>query len=516
MKSVEREAVWLDLRLVPAALTGWAVTATGIGWSFGASLVTALAAVVISTAAAWWGSGRADFDVVVRNAGAGLLAVALIGTGFAIATWLRVDDLAHHPIADRYGSVAVVIVTPSETPRALNGGRLMFRGSLHDVAGDEMSGRVVVFASVSAFSELTVGQPARFRARIGRPNRRDLSVAMLSAVGQPTLGEAAPIQRVAGDVRIGFADAARVVLPADQAAMLPALVLGDTSAVSGQTVAEFRAAGLTHLTAVSGANVTIVCGTVLFTAALVGPRAAVALAAAALVAFVVIVLPSASVLRAAVMGAITLLALATHRRRQAIPALSATVIVLLIAVPHLAVDVGFALSVSATAGLVVIAPVWSRRLTDRGWPKPLADGLCVAVAAQLVTAPLVAGIAGTVSVVAVLANLAVAAVIPPITVIGTAAAALCTLWPAAAQLLIRFTGPLLWWLLRAARWAAGVPGATVPVPSGLLGVFTVAAAGVALLLLWRWRWVRFGIGGAAMCLLAWAVSGHLVGTVGPA
>ena len=89
--------------------------------------------------------------------------------------------------------------------------------------------------------------------------------------------------------------------------MLPALVLGDTSAVTAQTTAEFRTSGLTHLTAVSGANVTIVCGAVLLTAAMVGPRLAVGLAGLALVAFVIVVQPSASVMRAAVMGAITLL-----------------------------------------------------------------------------------------------------------------------------------------------------------------------------------------------------------------
>ena len=115
----------------------------------------------------------------------------------------------------------------------------------------------------------------------------------------------------------------------------------------------------------------------------------------ALIAFVVVVQPSASVLRAAVMGAITLFAVVSQRRRQAIPALSACVLVLMIAAPELAVDVGFALSVSATAALVVIAPVWSRRLVDRGWPKPLADAVSVAAAAQLVTAPLVAGMSGT-------------------------------------------------------------------------------------------------------------------------
>ncbi len=296
-----------------------------------------------------------------------------------------------------------------------------------------MSGRVVVFASVAGFAELTAGQPAAFKARIARPTRRDLTVAVLSATGEPTLGEAAPIQRAAQRVRTAFATAARWSLPADQAAMLPALVLGDTSALTGETTAEFRASGLTHLTAVSGANVTIVCGAVLLSAALVGPRVAVALAALALVAFVIVVQPSASVLRAAVMGAITLLAVVSHRRRQAIPVLSASVIALMIGAPELAVDIGFALSVSATAALVVIAPAWSRRLVARGWPKPLADAVSVAVAAQLVTAPLVAAISGTFSVVAVAANLAVAGVIAPITVIGTAAAALSALWPAAAS-----------------------------------------------------------------------------------
>ena len=291
--------------------------------------------------------------------------------------------------------------------------------------GHEAAGRVVVFASAAAFSELSAGRPVGFRAQVGRPTRQDLTVAVLSATGEPTWGEAATVYRVADEIRAGFADAARGALPADQAAMLPALVLGDTSALPQQTTAEFRASGLTHLTAVSGANVTIVCGAVLLSAGLVGPRVAVVLAAFALLAFVIVVQPSASVLRAAVMGAITLLAVVSHRRRQAMPALSATVLALMIASPELAVDVGFALSVSATAALVVIAPVWSRRLVGRGWPKPLADAVCVAVAAQLVTAPLIAGISGTFSVMSVAANLAVAAVIPPITVVGTAAAALC-------------------------------------------------------------------------------------------
>lgn len=495
----------LDLRLVPAALTSWAVTGAGIVWHIAGSVAAALGAVAATAAVGWWGSGRRT-EADWTGLGASVLAVVVVATAFGIAIGLRVDQLRHHPVTQRYGTVAAVVVTPTESPRALGGNRTMFRGSLLSVDGREMSGRVVAFASSTDFGDLTANTPVAFRARIGRPTRRDLSVAVLSAVGEPTYGEPAAIHRGAHEVRAGFAHAARRSLPADQAAMLPALVLGDTTGVPKQTTADFRTASLTHLTAVSGANVTIVCGAVLLTAGLIGPRAAVGLAAVALLAFVVVVQPTASVLRAAVMGAITLLAVLSHRRRQAIPALAASVLVLLIGSPELAVDVGFALSVSATAALVVLAPVWSRRLVDRGWPKSAADAVSVATAAQLVTAPLVAGMAGTVSVVSVAANIAVAPVIPPITVVGTAAAALGRIWPAGADLLIRFTGPEVWWLLNVARWAAAVPGASVPVPSGLPGLMLIAAGGVAAVIAWRWRWVRVVAGAVVVCLLAWTVS----------
>jgi competence protein ComEC len=103
-------------------------------------------------------------------------------------------------------------------------------------------------------------------------------------------------------------------------------------------------------------------------------------------------------------------------------------------------------------------------------------------------------------------------------VLGSAAAVLCILWPTGAQLLIRFAGPELWWVLTVAQWAADVPAATVPVPSGTAGVLVVGGATAAILLLalrlWRWRWFRLvvGLGGAGVVIweLAWSLSG-LVG-----
>jgi competence protein ComEC len=106
---------------------------------------------------------------------------------------------------------------------------------------------------------------------------------------------------------------------------------------------------------------------------------------------------------------------------------------------------------------------------------------------------LIAAISGQLSLVSVLANLLVAPVIPPITILGTAAAAVGWAWPGVAQLLIRFTGPELWWLLHVARWSAAAPGAVVQVPDGWAGalVLVAASAGLTLALVW-WRRRRAG------------------------
>lgn len=495
----------VDLRLVPAALMAWAVTAAGICWGIG-PLLSAVCAVVAS---AWWLAGRClgGRAAGLRASAVGVAGVAVVGVGFGLAAGLRSEAAIHHPLARRVGATVEVTVNPTESPRTVGGGRLVFRADLVDA---EEGGRVVVFGAAHEFAGLDAGRPVRFRARVSKPDRRDLTVAVLTAVGRPAFGQASMLQRTAAAIRARLASTAREVLPTGQAAVLPGLVLGDTSAIPAKVTAQFRTVGLTHLTAVSGANVTIVCGAVLLGAAFIGPRAAAVLAAAVLLAFVIVVQPSASVLRAAVMGSITLIAVFSARRRQVIPALSSAVIALMLTAPQLAVDIGFALSVSATAALAVLAPAWSARLVQRGWPKAPADAVTLAVAAQLVTAPLIAAISGRFSLVAVIANICAAPVIPPITLLGTAAAVLGPIWPAAAGLLLRFTGPELWWLLTVAATAGSLPGAAIPAPSGWAGLVIVGAAMVVSVLLWRNRWFRLTALAAGLCALAWSLSG-LVG-----
>ena len=122
------------------------------------------------------------------------------------------------------------------------------------------------------------------------------------------------------------------------------------------------------------------------------------------------------------MGSVALVGVAVAGRGQAVRALLASVVVLLLVDPWLARSWGFALSVAATAGLVMMARRWSAALP--GWmPEPVRDGVGVAVAAQVATLPLVVALSGQVALLSVVANLLATPAVAPATVLGAAAAA---------------------------------------------------------------------------------------------
>jgi competence protein ComEC len=175
------------------------------------------------------------------------------------------------------------------------------------------------------------------------------------------------------------------------------------------------------------------------------------------------------VLRAAVMGAITLVALASGRQRAALPALGAAICMLLLLDPGLAVDAGFALSVAATAAIVALAPGWSKRLQSHRWPRLLADAVAVSGAAGVVTAPIIAGLSGAVSLVSLPANLLAAPAVAPATVLGLAATLLAWLLPPVADGLTWLAGWPVRWLVLVADRAAAVPDGATGWPAGRVG-----------------------------------------------
>ncbi|GAB2687405.1 ComEC/Rec2 family competence protein [Saccharopolyspora gloriosae] len=489
----------LDLRLVPAALVTWAVTLVGLlgGWVPAAVLACSSAVLLV---AAWSVRGRAW-----RN---GLLAVLIIAGVAAAGVAVRAHAVSAHPlrVAAQQGERVTLRATLAEPPRPLQGAsygarraqdRSLAHVRLSSVDTGEgktrVGGRALLLVPTAQWRTLIAGQEMTVTGRAVPPRGGELLAAAVQVNRPPTQVLPPPgWQRVAEDLREGLRSTSRAVLGPAAAGLLPGLVVGDTGRLPPEVVEQFDTAGLTHLMAVSGANLAIVCGAVLLVLRLAGagPVPSSVGAGLAMAGFVVLAGPEPSVLRAAVMGAITLFALALGRERSALPTLSASVIGLLLLAPGLATTVGFALSVAATAGLVLLAPVWAGAMHARGVPVGIAESLAVPAAAHLVTAPLVAAISGEVSLVAVAANLLAGPLVAPATVLGVAATVLAPISAALAAALVWLAGPELEWVLAVARHASAVPGASFGWPSGVLGGALLAVLSVIALIVLRGRIAR--------------------------
>lgn len=204
------------------------------------------------------------------------------------------------------------------------------------------------------------------------------------------------------------------------AALVPGLVLGDTTGQSDELTGAMRGSGLSHLTAVSGGNVAIVLGFFLAVFLLFGfcTRSLIIIAAIVLASYVLIVGFDASVLRASIMGSITLLAVLTQRAISTAWTLVLAVYLLTVFNPWLWLNWGFLLSVTATAALVWFSPKIIQLIS---WPKPydiMTALLAATFAASWATAPVLAVLTGEISTVTLLANFLAAPLVAITTILG--------------------------------------------------------------------------------------------------
>ncbi|MBL7500131.1 ComEC/Rec2 family competence protein [Frankia sp. CN7] len=469
-------------RMTPARTTLARTTANAPVASASAAMIrppegrTTAAAVLVATVAGL-SAGVFVAGVGGQDLRSGVLAQLAARAATVDAELVVTDD--PRPIAGRPGSPAGRVAVPARLVRVSAARGATGSGAAGGVAA-RLDVPVLVLAGGDGWPRLLPSTRVAVTARLVAPRPGDQIGALLLVRGPPRLTRG-PVwyQRVAGVLRADLR-AAATVLPQPVQGLLPALIDGDVSGLDPQLRDDFRAAGLTHLTAVSGGNVAILTGAVL--AALrrtrVGLRSRALWAAGTIIAFAVVARPSASVLRAGAMGLLGALATGTGRGSAVLPALSATVSALVLAQPELALSAGFALSVLATAGIVVLAPGWrdrlARRLPERlGW---LADGAAVAAAAQVACLPVVAWIGGGVSLVAIPANIAAAVVVAPVTVLGVIALAAGPVSGEVARLAAWLAGWPCRWLVLVARTAAGVPGGHLRWPGGPLGALAALAA----------------------------------------
>jgi competence protein ComEC len=306
-------------------------------------------------------------------------------------------------------------------------------------------------------------------------------------------GPIEPVQALES-VRRGAADALAAVLPEPEAGLAAGILIGLRDRVDRDLAADFTTAGVSHVVAISGWNIAIVAAAVGALGGRLGRRRRSVLTMLAIVAYVVVSGASPSVVRAAAMAGVVLLARESGRAGRAAAALGWAVTLLLLADPGLIADAGFQLSSLATAGLIAWAtPLGDRigRLAGGRVPRWLAEGLGVSLAAQAATLPVVLVSFGRLALLAPLANLLIVPVVPIAMAAGgvalAAGLAAAVGLPAVVATVLALPGWCsLTIMVAIARFAADVPyaSATLEPPANLVGA---ALALLGLCAADRWR-----------------------------
>lgn len=512
-----------DLRLAPAAAALWALAGVGVhggGPMLLAALATAVA-IVLLVAVLTRGGGMA------RTLGAHL-GLVLIGCVLLVPAALRhetaVTTLEDAATQRLVLEVDVEILGEPEVP---DSGPAWARG------GRQVLGRTVPGPARIGRSASTVGE-VRVLIRAEGP--------VAEEVGGLRSGDRVQLRgtvRTAGDLvvlvpsRVGTAGAEqgpRIVLrdrareatarlPADEAALIRGMTTGDTQGLSTRAEEAMRRAGISHLVAVSGANIALVLAAVLVPLLLIGVRrrARIVLAATVCGGYVLLVGPEPSVLRAVTMAAPLLLARFIGVRASPVAALALTVALWASLDPVTASSAGFVLSALATAAILILAPPLARALSSmsRGrLGERAALVLAVPLVAQAACTPVLVLLTPEVSVWAVAVNMAVAPIVAPATVLGMVALLLAVISPALAGPVYDVAAGGAHLVLLTALTADALPGARIPVPegaAGALGAIVLLTLGAAALAARRRRMVRFAAVAVLVAVLAPPVAMRLPG-----
>ena len=205
---------------------------------------------------------------------------------------------------------------------------------------------------------------------------------------------------------------------------------------------------------------------------------------AAVLAYAMLLDSEGSVIRSLAMGLLGAYAMLRGSGRQSLAALQTTVLICLLAAPHLAVDMGFALSVTATSALILLGPPLIRLLM-RVMPVFCAEMLAAPIVASLWCTPLILAMSGKVPLYSVPANLIAAPLAPLSMLAGLAALGFMLLGlPTAADVCLRAGGLAAQGIEWAAHTAAHAPGNPwepgSSVPAVVCSALCVLALSVAL------------------------------------
>lgn len=456
-----------DLRLLSLACAAWAVALLcvflrdGSGWAAGLCVV---GAVVV---------------LAVRRRRGGLVVV-VFAAGAAVAVSVLLATPAREDAVEWDGRI--VEATGEITSSAVLGqdGRLWFEAQLSGIGppGAIAPATAPVRIGVDPSDGFDMGAGIRVTGQAAATEAGERSAIVVFASSAEVERPASGVFAVAAGMKRDFV-ARSVTLPEPGAGLLPGLAVGDTRAVTTELNDDMRASGLSHLTAVSGANCAIVVGAVFWLVALCGGGRAlrVVMSVASLAGFVVLVTPEPSVIRAAVMAGVAMLSVLLGRPSAGAGMLALCAAGILVADPWLASTPGFALSVVASGALILLAPPLARGL-ERWMPRVVALAIAVPLAAQLACGPIIALFAEQQSLIGVAANMIADPAAPLATVLGLLACLAAPI-PLLADLLAASAWLPAAWIATTATVSARLPLAQLALVPGIGSALLVAVISAA-------------------------------------
>jgi competence protein ComEC len=265
-------------------------------------------------------------------------------------------------------------------------------------------------------------------------------------------------------------------MPKREAELARGFVLGEDEGIDERTKEDFRRAGLSHLLAVSGENVTLLA---LLAMPLLGAlgiplRERLLWVLALIAVYVPVAGAGPSIQRAGVMGALGLLATLGGRRGSRLYALALAAVVTLAIDPGVGADVGWQLSFAAVLGILLLASPLRRWVVGRWgpgrWRRALAEGVAVTVAATLATAPLIAYHFETLSTTTLAANVLAMPAVAPAMWLGMLSAGLAQVPGLPLEPLNGLNALLLAYVAQVAAWCAAPSWAELHVHLGAVGL----------------------------------------------
>jgi competence protein ComEC len=404
----------------------------------------ALAAVAVAPVVAWAGIVGA---VWTRRS-----------TVLVVAVLVLAGSRAHGRAAST--DPAVVPGGFDETVEVVSDPVAIARGTRLDVSADGVRYEAIGFGPAGArLRDRLVGEHVALRGTV-RPVRADTWAGRRGVGGAISVDDvvahspASGHERLANEFRL-LLERGSASMAIDDQALFLGMVYGDDRNLSVLIDDDFKAAGLTHLVAVSGQNVAFVLVVVAPVLRRLGPWPRWSAVLAILMLFGTITRFEPSVMRSIAMAVVAATATALGREATATRTLSIAVAALVVLDPSLVHQLGFRLSVAATAGILWIAPAIARLLPG---PRVLREGIAVTAGAQLAVSPMLVLTFGAVPVASVPANLLAGPASAPVMIWGLTAGVVAGLAPPALASAVHWpTAQLTGWLRLVARLAAQAP-----------------------------------------------------------